>query len=92
MEPMDSASFATNKQPEKYTRIYNKLVSLHGKPADTNDQYDMTMKKTRTSSWECNDIWLELKVTYGSENKDLNILSVTIKHKDFEMVEQEQLQ
>ena len=89
MNPIDSASLANNKQPEKYNRIYNKMVSLYGKPTSTTDEVDMVMKKIRTVYWECNDVLVEIVVKYGAERKDLNILTVQIKDKNFEMVPQE---
>jgi len=81
--------------PVKFTDTYNKLISLYGKPTRTEGATgtdsllikDLGMPKL--VAWECNNIFLTLKVRYGSRSKALNVLDIQIINRNFDLPEEE---
>lgn len=86
----DSTDYAP---PANFTRIYNKLVSLYGKPTRTEEAtYNDTvlikdLGMPRLVEWFCDDIILQLRVRYGARQKTLNGLGINILYRDFEIEE-----
>ncbi|MEP7375182.1 MAG: hypothetical protein ABI675_17415 [Chitinophagaceae bacterium] len=99
--PLDDSAgkdSSRNSLPVKFTRIHDKIVSLYGKPSTIEDEKnaDSILAKfyglTRKLAWECNDIIVRMKVTYGSDIKVMNILTIHVKSAAFEIIEEEMLQ
>lgn len=91
LDPPDSAAFASGKYPGSFVAIYDKLVAMLGAPAQTQDSDDMVMKKTRTVTWDCNNLNLELRITFGSDKKDLNVLAISVRDRRFELVKEQEV-
>ena len=83
--------------PANFIEIYNKLVSLYGKPTgieEATDRDSLFIKELgmpRLIAWECNNISLRLRVNYGSREKNLNVIDIQIRNRQFELIEQEKL-
>jgi hypothetical protein len=77
--------------------IYKKLVSLYGKPTrieegtNTDSLLIKELAMPYLVAWECNNIFLQLRVRYGSRQKALNIIDIQITNRQFDIPEQEQL-
>ena len=84
----------TYEPPVEFTDTYNKLISMYGKPTRTEEATgtdsllikDLGMPKL--VAWECDNIFLTLKVRYGSRSKALNVLDIQIINKNLDLPEQ----
>ena len=92
-----AGSTITYNPPAEYTALYKKLQSLYGKPVaiEMPTQMDSLLIRergmTQKVGWYCSDIFLELRVSYGAEEKFLNMLSVNIRNTAFDLPEVEKL-
>ena len=92
-----AGSTITYNPPAEYTALYKKLQSLYGKPVaiEMPTQMDSLLIRERGMThkvgWYCSDIFLELRVNYGAEEKFLNMLSVNIRNTAFDLPEVEKL-
>ena len=83
--------------PPQYTLLYNKFRSLYGKPVmvETPTKVDSLFIRergmTQMVGWYCSDIFLELRVSYGAQEKLLNALSVRIRNTAFDLPQIEKL-
>ena len=84
----------TYNPPVSFTDTYKKLVSIYGEPTRTQGATGSDSLFVKESGmpmlveWECNDILLQLRVTYGSRQRLLNVLAIQITNRQFDLVEE----
>jgi hypothetical protein len=82
----------TTNSPEKFMKLYDKLVAQFGKPTSTRSEgsEDSIRIKysgvTNTYFWGCNTISMEMKCTYGTVMESTNMIHVIIKNRKFELI------
>jgi len=94
-------SFFEDKRPDKpltyelspnFSKIYKKLQSLYGKPTTIKEPTKTDSLFLREKGipvemyWICNTIDLQLRGFYGASKKDLNVLHVQIRNRNFDLV------
>jgi len=81
------------KPPANFTRLLNNLKSLYGDPTrikEATDQDSLLVKELglpRTIIWECNKVSLQLRVNYGSNKKELNVIDIQIRNESIDQIE-----
>ncbi|MEP6713108.1 MAG: hypothetical protein ABJA37_11855, partial [Ferruginibacter sp.] len=75
----------TPQLPANFTKILNKLKLQYGEPTsgvETGDKNPLIVKELglfRVCIWECNNTILQLRVNYGSNKKELNVLDIQLR-------------
>ena len=83
----------TYEPPANFINTYNKLISLHGKPTRieeptaTDSLFIKELGMSKLVAWECENIFLTLRVRYGAASKVLNILEIQIMDRSFDIPE-----
>jgi hypothetical protein len=79
--------------PANFVKLFNQFVSLYGNPTriekspDSDTLFIKDLGIHQSAVWECNNLYLQLRVNYGSRTKSLNIVEVQIKNAQFELME-----
>lgn len=81
--------------PGKFITLFNKLVSLYGKPTSiqnatgSDSLFIKELGISRLIIWECDNESVRLRLNYGARNKDLNVIDIQI---GAELIEETELQ
>jgi hypothetical protein len=84
--------------PSNFINTYRKLTALYGSPTreerpNTNDSlFAEDLGIPLLAAWECDNIFLTLRVRYGARLKDLNVIEVQIMNRNFDIPEPVMLQ
>ncbi len=88
----------TYDPPANFNDTYNQLTSLYGKPTrtegatGTDSLFIKELGMPKLVVWECNNIFLQLRVRYGSRQKALNVINIQITNRQFDVPEQVKLE
>jgi hypothetical protein len=83
-----------SRPPANFTKLFNKLVSLYGKPSkiekspDSDSLFIKDLGLHQLVVWECNNNQLQLRVNYGSRTKALNIIAIQISNTWIDTIEE----